>query len=200
MMKNYKLQKLEKRDLNKSAKIAARAFYDYPMFKYILGEKHSEDNIKIILKFVIKYCILYGEAYTSSPEMEGIILFSDYNDYNFSLIRSLRSGVLSLLKLGVDTGKRFSDYKQLCQEIHNSCIKEPHQYIIMLCVDPEYQGQGYGKKLLLPVLKAVEKIGKPCYLETHSPENVVIYKKYGFKVFSEDKLPGTDIVHWSMIK
>jgi len=170
------------------------------MFRHILAEKHTEDNIKIIIRFIIKYCILYGEAYTSSPEMEGIILFSDYNDYNFSLIRSLRSGALSLFKLGAGTGKRFNEYNQFCLEIHDNCIKEPHQYIILIGVDPKCQGHGYGRKLLLPVLKSAEKRGKPCYLETHSPKNVVIYKKYGFKVVSEDRLPGTDIVQWSMIK
>jgi hypothetical protein len=94
------LHKLEKKDLNRGAEVLARAFFDYPMFDYILGDKHNKENIKAVLKYLAKYGYIYGEAYASSSEIEGIVLFCDYKDYNFNFYRSLRSGGLSLLKLG----------------------------------------------------------------------------------------------------
>ena len=199
-MKLNDLYKLEKKDIDRSTDVAAKAFFDYPMNKYILGDNHNLDNIKIITRFIIKYCILYGQAYASSPEIEGIILYSAFSNYKFSLFRSLRAGAISLYKLGRDAGKRFNEYDQFCLKKHKESIKEPHQYIILLGVNPEFQGQGYGKKLLLSVLQAAEKKGEPCYLETHTYENVSIYRKFGFEIVSEEKIPGTDIVNWAMVK
>ncbi|WP_408956272.1 GNAT family N-acetyltransferase [Natroniella sp. ANB-PHB2] len=199
-MKNNGLYKLEKKDLDQGAEVLVKSFYDYPMFKYILGEKYNEENAKAVFKFLVKYAILYGEAYASSSEVEGVILFSDYKDYNFTLFRSLRAGALSLFKLGTDAGKKFEQFDQFCSKIHERIIKEPHQYLILLGVAPKNQGQGIGSKLMLPFLKVAERKDHPCYLETHKFENIAIYKSYGFEVVSEDMVPGTDIVQWSMLK
>ncbi|WP_105616405.1 GNAT family N-acetyltransferase [Vallitalea okinawensis] len=194
------LYKLGKKDINKSAEILAKAFYDYPMYRHILGEQHSLENIKVFLKFLIKYSVLYGEAYACSSELEGIILFTDFKDYNMNFFRSLRAGVLSLIKLGQDSGKKFTEYDEFSTRIHKKSLKEQHQYLMLIGVDPEKQGQGFGSKLLTPMLRIAEQKGHPCYLETHNENNVQIYEKYGFKVISEDIVPGTDIIQFSMVK
>ncbi|AZO95915.1 GNAT family N-acetyltransferase [Iocasia frigidifontis] len=195
-----KLYKLSKKDLDKSAQVLAKAFYDYPMFKCILGEKHNMENIEIFLRFLIKYAVLYGKAYGSSSEIEGILLFSSFKDYHFNLFRSLRSGALSLVKLGSDAGKKLNEFNNFSLKIHQEKVIGPHQYVILLGVDPEKQGQGFGSKLMYPMLKTAEKKGQPCYLETHSFKNVKIYEGFGFELISEDLVPGINIPHWSMLK
>jgi GNAT superfamily N-acetyltransferase len=194
------LYKLTKKDINKGADIMAKAFYEYPIFRHILGDKHNEGNIKIFLRFLIKYSVLYGEAYASSNRMEGIVLFIDFKGYYFNLHRSLRAGALSLSKLGSEAGKKFNVFDKFTLEMHKKIITEPHQYIILLGVNPMNQGQGYGKKLMLEVLKVAEEKAQACYLETHGEKNVAFYNKFGFKVVSEDLVPGTDIVQYSMLK
>lgn len=194
------LYKLEKKDINKSAEVLSDAFYDYPVFKHILGKRHNKENINIITKFIIKYAILYGEAYASSHQMEGIILFSDFKDYKFTLFRALRCGALSLIRLGKESAKRFNEYDELNLKIHKKNIKEPHQYVIGIGVNPKKQGQAFGRKLLTSFIKVAEEKNQPCYLETHGEKNVAIYEKYGFKVVSRDVLPGTDIVQFGMLK
>jgi ribosomal protein S18 acetylase RimI-like enzyme len=194
-----KLHKLEKKDLNRGAEVLARAFFDYPMFDYILGDKLNKENIKEVLKYLAKYGYIYGEAYASSPEIEGIVLFCNYKDYNFNFCRSLRSGGLSLLKLGAEVGKKFGEYDEFNKKIHEKCIIEPHQYIFLLGVDPEKQGQGYGGKLLQYVLQVAEEKGQPCFLETHGEKNVAIYEKYGFKVVAEDVVPDINLVQYAML-
>jgi len=194
------LYKLEKKDINKSAEVLAKSFYDYPLFSHILGENQSEESIQVFLKFLIKYSILYGEAYATSNEMEGVILFTDFEDYHFGLIRSIRSGLFTLQKLGAEAGKKFNNFDRFTLEQHKKNITVPHQYIILLGVDPIKQRQGYGRKLMLPVLKIAEEKGQACYLETHGEKNVALYKKYGFKVVSEDLVPDTEIIQYSMVK
>lgn len=193
------LYKLKNKDIQKSTEVLTKAFYNYPTFKYILGEKHNQNNMQLVFRFLIKYAILYGEAYASSPEIEGIILFSDYEDYNFNFFRSLRSGGLSLFKLGSGVGKRFDEYEKFSLKIHENLLKEPHQYVILLGVDPEKHGQGFGNKLLLSILNVTEEKGQCCYLETNNDQNVAFYKRFGFRVISEDVAPG-NIKQFAMLK
>ncbi len=194
------LFKLGKHDIDTSAENIAKAFYDYPMFQHILADKLNHENIKLFLMFLIKYSILYAKAYASSREMEGIILFTEFKNYKFSLIRSIRSGILSLMKIGQDEGKKFNEFDRFTLETHKRIIKDNHIYIILIGVDPSKQGQGYGQKLMQYVLKIAEEKGQSCYLETHGEKNVSFYKQLGFKVVSEDILPGTDIVQYAMLK
>jgi len=194
------LYKLGKQDIEASADGIAKAFYDYPMFQYILADKLNHENIKLFISFLINYSILYADAYASSKEMEGVILFTDFKNYKFNLIRSIRSGILSLKKMGSDAGKRFNEFDRFTLETHKRKMKDNHQYIILLGVDPSKQGQGYGRNLMLPVLKVAEEKGQSCYLETHGEKNVSFYNKLGFKVISEDILPGTDIIQYAMLK
>lgn len=194
------LYKLGKKDVNKSAEIIAKAFSEYPMFQNILGDKLNHTNITIVLKFLIRQAVLYGEAYATSNNMEAIILYSDYKDYNVGLISSLRSGLLSLLKIGSDAGKRFNIFNEYSLRTHKENIKEPHQYVILIGTDPNKQGQGYGSRLMQHILKESEEKGQPCYLETHGDKNVEFYKRLGFKVVSEGAVPGTDIIQFAMLR
>lgn len=198
------LYKLTKEDIERSAEVTAKAFYDYPMMKYIFGDRLTLDNVKVVQRFLITYGVIYGEAYATSKDMEGIILFTDFKKYKFSLYRSLRCGILSLIKMGSnggsEIGRRFNEFDRFTLLKHKELLKKPHQYLMLIGVDPEKQGQGYGSKMLLPLLKLAEEKGQPCYTETHGEKNVAIYKKLGFQVVSEDLVPGTDIVQYSLIK
>ncbi|MDF2905646.1 MAG: family N-acetyltransferase [Herbinix sp.] len=194
------LYRLGKQDIDKSVESMAMAFRDYPLFQHILADKLNHENIKIFLKFLITYSVLYAEAYAYSREKEGIILFSDFKNYKFNLIRSIRSGILPLIEIGAEEGKRFNEFDRFTMDIHKRLMKENHQYIILIGVDPDKQGQGYGRKLMLPVLELAEEKGQSCYLETHGEKNVTFYKNLGFEVMSEDVLPGTDIIQYAMVK
>ncbi|WP_243456486.1 GNAT family N-acetyltransferase [Mobilitalea sibirica] len=194
------LHKLEKKDIEQCADRVAKAFYDYPMFQHILGDRLNHENIKSVLSFLMNFSCLYAKAYTVTQELEEVILFTDYKNYKFSLIRSLRSGGLSLMKMGSDVGQRFNSFDRFTQDIHKNCMKDrEHQYIILLGVNPDKQGQGYGSKLIKHALAVAKEKGQPSYLETHGEKNVAYYKKLGFKVISEDILPGTDILQYAML-
>lgn len=201
---DYDLFKITKSDIERSSEVTARAFLDYPMMKHIFSERLTLENVKTVQRFLISYGVLYGEAYASSKDMEGVIIYTDFKKYNFGLYRSLRCGLLSLIKMsgngGGEIGRRFNEFDRFTLLKHKELIKEPHQYLMLIGVDPEKQGQGFGSKLLLPLLKLAEEKGQPCYTETHGEKNLSIYKKLGFKVVSEDLVPGTDIIQYSLIK
>ncbi len=197
---NTELYQLTKKDVEKSAEVISKAFLEYSMFQNILGDQLNEDNIKLVLKFMIKQAILYGKAYAISKDMEAIILYSDFKNYKVGFIGSLRAGLLSLMKIGTEAGKRFTVYDNYSLRTHKESINESHYYVILLGTDPNKQGQGYGTKLMNHLFEEAKEKAKPCYLETHGSKNVEFYKKLGFRIISKGCVPGTDILQYGMLR
>jgi ribosomal protein S18 acetylase RimI-like enzyme len=61
----------------------------------------------------------------------------------------------------------------------------PHFYLMTIGVDPKFQGQGLGSALLEANLAKIDAKGLPAYLESSSPKNVPLYRRYGFEVTKE---------------
>tara|TARA_R110002126_G_scaffold141324_4_gene286414 strand:- start:2272 stop:2889 length:618 start_codon:yes stop_codon:yes gene_type:complete len=67
----------------------------------------------------------------------------------------------------------------------------PHVYLFTIAVRPALQGQGYGRRLMQPVLKACDRARLPAYLESSNPANLGFYGSLGFKVIGEIQIaPG----------
>ena len=58
----------------------------------------------------------------------------------------------------------------------------PHWYLPWLGVDPAFQGQGLGGRLLSHCLEMVDADHLPAYLETPNPRTVRLYERHGFEV------------------
>lgn len=61
----------------------------------------------------------------------------------------------------------------------------------MIAIDPEYQGQGLGAKLLEYGLEICDRDRAPIYLESSNPANLSFYRSHGFELLAEVQLPGT---------
>jgi hypothetical protein len=40
----------------------------------------------------------------------------------------------------------------------------------------------------------------PCYLSTQNERNVPIYMHFGFKIIEENKIPGSEVNTWAMLR
>lgn len=59
---------------------------------------------------------------------------------------------------------------------------EPHCYLVTLSAHPEHQRQGFGSRLVTPILERADRGQLPCYLETSDPANVDFYERFGFHI------------------
>lgn len=57
-----------------------------------------------------------------------------------------------------------------------------HWHIKNISVNPEYQGQGHGLKLMRKLNAGADKKGVACYLETAGERNRHFYEKFGYNV------------------
>ncbi len=58
---------------------------------------------------------------------------------------------------------------------------EPHWYLPLIGIDPQYQGRGLGGALLDHALALSDRDGVPAYLESSNPRNIGLYEQHGFE-------------------
>lgn len=91
---------------------------------------------------------------------------------------------------------RMLEYSSQWETWHHQEPKR-HLYLMLLGIDPPLQRQGWGSRLITPVLKEADAGGLTCYLETQSENNLDFYRKYGFKIVQTGRSRIGD-VHWAM--
>jgi GNAT superfamily N-acetyltransferase len=81
-------------------------------------------------------------------------------------------------------------WMQWLAEIDKIHPQESHYYLEYLGVAPEYQGKGFGTKILQHMTAKADEENAGCYLETASPQNVPLYMHHEFEVIAEKQIIG----------
>ena len=89
-------------------------------------------------------------------------------------------------------------FKPTQENRHKNMKDRAYIYILIVGVNPEYQKQGFGSKLLTALFEKSDKTNIPIYLETQTESNVKMYEKYGFKILKEINLPILNLPMWEM--
>lgn len=76
------------------------------------------------------------------------------------------------------------------EEADKAHPSEPHYYLEYIGVEPEYQGQGLGSRLLQHLVAEADAAQVGCYLETASPQNLPLYQRFGFQIIQEKEVIG----------
>ena len=193
------LHQLTSPEVSSTAKMIARAFAEDPLFSlfyYSLADQKKYEHL--FYEFLLKFGLISGEVYASSPSLEGVIIWLKEGEQASHTWDVLRSGMLSIWnKIDVDSVLK---YTQFTSQIHQKHVQEPHWYLQLLAVDPVYQHQGIGKKLMLPMLRQCDTDTLCCYLETQNQVNVNYYQEFGFRVVETTVLPDTHVQLWCMLR
>jgi predicted N-acetyltransferase YhbS len=75
------------------------------------------------------------------------------------------------------------------QAVERKHPKAPHYYLATLGTEPDFQRKGVGSAVMQPVLDRCDADGVPAYLESSKEVNVPYYRRHGFEVTDELKLP-----------
>ncbi|MBW4718082.1 GNAT family N-acetyltransferase [Saccharothrix sp. SC076] len=75
---------------------------------------------------------------------------------------------------------------------------EPVWFLGSVAVRPDRQGRGLGTAVISPGLAAADAAGSPAYLETSTDRNVRLYRRLGFEVTTEVRLPDGAPPVWCM--
>lgn len=193
---------LEKCQIKEASKVLARAFRDDPTEKFAFPELGGYDpRMPHAFEFMIRMGMKYGYVYTTSPRLEGAAVWMKITTFETSLWRMLLAGaILPGMRMGREAGQRMQTFASKLETKHQEVISDLHWYLQLLGVDPAYQGQGFGSKLLRGKLAEIDAEGLPCYVETAPDENVAMYQHFGFQTLEKYRIPETSISMWLMLR
>jgi len=199
---------VQKKDIDKAASVLTKAFHEDPLIKLIYPNQEERKQFTPTLwKFMTKDGVRYGEVYAPSDKIEGIAKWLPPSKESLGIWRTIVSGGLKMgVSLAKQKDKRTLSPRRIAQitdeiaKIHKELVKEPHWYLANIGIGPEYQGKGFGSKLIKPMLERIEKEGYPVFLETNFEGNVGLYEHLGFEVIDERKVLDTEIINWAMIR
>jgi ribosomal protein S18 acetylase RimI-like enzyme len=184
-----------------AAQVLGAAFSSDPLVSHFLPEDKVSQlkALQNISAAFLRYGQVHNQTYTTDGEIRGVALWLPPAEANFQmnqLTRLLTSGLLTL-PLYLRWERLLSGAGIFFEEIMQRQTTEPHWYLAMLGVSPDFQSQGVGSVLLQPVLQQADQQGLACYLDTSTAAAVRFYKRQGFEVYQQQEIaPG--LPYWKM--
>lgn len=203
------LYKIQKKDIPKAGAILLDAFQYDPLWKKVFEDIIEIDNKCAFFESPVRYCRKYGEAYATSEHLEGIAAWVPGDYAEMTTWRVARSGAIgSGIKAGRKYMMQMAKFAQKTKDIfwpmeedRKANMKEKaYIYLMIIGVDPELQGQGFGGKLLKALVEESEQTNTPLYLEATTEKSMGIYEKLGFKLLDQIILPIINIPLWGMVR
>ena len=194
--------RLTRKELDAGVAVLGRAFKDYEMLQYYFQDETERHAVAQTFGFIVlSVCLKYGEVYASSENLEGVAAWLPPGRAPFGgwqLIHSVPPA--TLFRFGRQGASRMRAYSQYVDKLHRKLVPYQHWYLQIIGVDPAYQGQGFSSRLVRPMLERIDREHLPCFVETNTERNVTIYRQFGFEVISEQKIPGTEVTTFAMLR
>jgi ribosomal protein S18 acetylase RimI-like enzyme len=191
------LYKIRKQDLQNAVNVLTDAFSEESMWKEVF--KNEEKN-RALTEVMVRFCFKYGNVVSTSENIEGVMAIAPY-DKDMTTWRIIRCGAFFLSMRIAREAKIMQVLTKAVEEAKKSLNLGPYIHLLMMGVSQEFQGKGFGGRLLRAVIEKAEIENLPIYLETQKEANVSLYEKYGFSVEKKVILPDPlNLPMWLMIQ
>jgi ribosomal protein S18 acetylase RimI-like enzyme len=175
-----------------------RAFSSDPMFTWVFPDPVTRPAaLRCLLRVPVAYGVRYGRVTTSHDGKAACVWIPP--GPGITIPRMIRCGMLGVpLHTGLRPFGTFMAANETMEKIHKVRAPEPHWYLMVVGVDPEFQGHGLGSALVREGLALADRASQPCYLETSAPRNLALYQRLGFVVLEEATLGKGGPKAWAM--
>jgi ribosomal protein S18 acetylase RimI-like enzyme len=177
------LYRLNKTHIPAASKALAEAFLEDGLVLRICPEEENRERaIEPVFRFSASTAVRSGEAWATSPDLEGVALWqyswrmffppwSWFTFGGFDIYRNLsRKGYRELMRVSdrIDRARA-------------SVAPDRYLYLSSLGVRPEFRRKGLATALVADRIRAAEKDGVPTIVETNTPEALAFYESVGFR-------------------
>lgn len=204
MLTDLRLTRATREVLLEAAALQGRAFFDDPAMMFTFpDEAGRRARLPWLMQVGIACGLRLGHVDTTAGTMLGHAVWLAPGATSVTPDVLNDSGFADAPgRMGDAALARFGAFMEAASEAHERLMPQPHWYLMILGVDPSFQGQGVGGALIAPTLSRADADGLPCYLETSKERNLIFYRKHGFEVRGEAKIvDGGDSVHvWMMVR
>ncbi|MFC1950796.1 GNAT family N-acetyltransferase [Chloroflexota bacterium] len=191
------LYKVQKKDLRNAVNALTDAFSEDSMWKEVFKD---EDKNRILTEVMVRFCMKYGDVLSTSDNLEGIMAIAPH-DKEMTLWRLIRSGAFFLSLKIANEAKIMKVLTNAVEEAKKGLNLGPYVHLLIMGVSQEFQGKGFGGKLLRALIEKAKTERRAIYLETQKEANVSLYEKYGFSVKKKVMLPEPlNLPMWLMLR
>ena len=180
------VRRLSAADRARVALMLARAFDDDPLAEHIFPSKRMRPRgLRSFFSIQLRHMFLPAGQSFVTGDLTSAALWVPPGRGPLGLGAALR-----LVPLVRFTRTRTSRTLRLLAAVDARHPRDPHWYLGVLGTDPPVQGRGLGSAVMAPVLERCDAEGVPAYLESSKERNVPFYRRHGFEVTEELRLPG----------
>ncbi len=191
------LHEVKKDDVKRAAIVLANAFSEDPMCKIIFKGKYKA--ARAFFEISIRFSLKYGTVFSTSDKFEGLMATLPH-DKEYTAWRIIRSGAfLPSMKI-MGLYNKMKELMKLMDDEKKHLMIGPYIYLAVIGVSPEFQGKGFGGKILRVLVEKADREREALYLETQNESNLKLYEKYGFHIHKKLNVPVLNIPMWSMIR
>jgi ribosomal protein S18 acetylase RimI-like enzyme len=188
---------IQKKEIKNAVNVLTDAFAEESIWKEIFND---EEKNRTLTEVLVRFCLKYGNVVATSENIEGVMALAPY-DKAMTAWRIIRSGAIFLSMKISKEAKMMEVLTNAVEEAKKSLYLGPYIHLLIMGVSQEFQGKGFGGKLLRAVIEKSETERKPIYLETQKEENVKLYEKFGFSVKNKIILPEPlHLPMWLMVR
>lgn len=180
--------------------VLARAFFDDPLFGWVEPDPMRRAQVlPWLMRIGTQYGTSFGEVHGTADPLNGAAVWLPPGASTVDPARLEQAGFVDPASVIGDAAlQRFGAFMEHAEELHHRDMADRHWYLMILGVDPPFQGRGLGGAIMQPVLKRADADHLPCYLETAKERNVPFYRKHGFDVVHEGMMPLDGPRFWTM--
>ena len=197
-----KLININKENIPEVTDVFCEAFYNYPVMKYVLGEKEDYDTrLRKLVTFFVS-----ARALRKEP------MFGIYNEENKLVAAALvklpgdipppeeflRQSEIVWKELGPQEKAKYENYGNATSRLRP---KEPHHHLNMIGVRNAYQGKGLARKLINEVEKLASEnpVSTGVSLDTEVESNVSFYLHLGYGLLGQTNVD-KNVKTWGFFK
>jgi len=197
-----KVEFLSKDKISEVTNVFCDAFYDYPVMRYVLGDKPGyKERLQKLIGFFVSARVYREEPMLGVYNSDGLLTAAAVITLpgDIPTPEKLTEHRNALWKeLGPDEQLRYETYGKAASSILPA---EPHHHLNMIGVLPSYQGKGLARILINKVeeLYAGHPVSKGLSLSTETESNVKFYLHIGYALLGKTKV-NDGLETWAFFK
>ena len=197
------VRRLQEREIDAAATMMARAFFDYPMWQWVLpDEEHRRRALPVSARASIIWGQILDHIYVTGDPAHGLAIWapSGMADVDVDPDGTKTGWDDVVAAVGPDGIRKFELMVEVQRPFRDKHIPPGGWYLPWLGVDPDAQRTGAGTALLNDMFARLDPQGIATFLETEKAANVPYYERHGYKVVHEGVLPEDGPGFWCMLR
>ena len=193
---------LSKENIPEVTEVFCEVFYNYPVMKYVLGEKEDYDKrLRKLITFFVSARALRKEPMLGINNEENKLVAAAL----VTLPRDipppeefLKQRDILWAELGLEEKARYENYGKATSRLRP---KKPHHNLNMIGVRNAYQGKGLARKLINAVeaLASENHLSTGVSLDTEVESNVSFYLHLGYELLGDTNVD-KNVKTWEFFK